>query len=862
MACVVFLVLAWCSATDALSAVAAPAARPAKPAAKPAPKPAQLFIANVDYQCSADELKAALEPVGVVSVDLFLDAAGLGRGLATATLRDGASLNDALAATVFVRSRELSIKPYASPVSSARRSASPRAIALNKLLADPETSAIAIVELFETRRGDFNDVNVATALYSFARRRGASRGASFDALVAAATEAAPRLEPRGLSNVVWAAAKLKVDDDALYDAVSRAAERKAPQFAAQALSNTAWAFATAERASPQLFESLARAAKRQLPTFKPQELSNMAWAFARVEFAGDEGDLFGGISVSALKALERFKPQEVANLVWAFSRLHFYDGELLRGVSNLCLTQDAFLGGCTSQNLANLLWAFATAGHADDALFQAVSTEASRRDVSKFTPQDHANICWSLAVFRIEDTAFLEAVAAKAVLEDFGPQALANTVWAFARCQVDRPDFFISVALRAAPQIQDFNPRELASTASAFAATAQNRGAGKRVEAHLDAAPTAEDVLFDAISAQVSARAATFGPQELTVTAAAFSRKRILAPKMYSAIAKAAVETIADFSAHELSTLARAFAVSGFEAVPLFEAVAFEAVGKIEEFTPRELSGLAWAFATAEISAPALFAAIAADSTPQRIASFDAKNIANTAWAAATAGVVAPVLFNTLAAAAVQRVGEFDAPALASTLWALAAAGAAARAMLFATVPRLSSLRAETEPTAASRESLAELHQLALYLRLEDLAQPGGESLAMPLGPQSLQFAQLSTAAVLADPKPPQDVLADVSAVLQDVGWDHVVHHVSADGLSLHLARPRALMAVEVLGPLHYLHDAQTPSGKVRFKKRLLERLGWRVAYVPAADWRKLDSQQARRLYLRRKLDALKKKAS
>ena len=84
--------------------------------------------------------------------------------------------------------------------------------------------------------------------------------------------------------------------------------------------------------------------------------------------------------------------------------------------------------------------ASATAGHAAPALLDAIATEAVRRALRDFNPQNLANTVWAFATAGHAAPALFDAIATEVVrgsLHDFTPQNLANTAWAFA--VADRP---------------------------------------------------------------------------------------------------------------------------------------------------------------------------------------------------------------------------------------------------------------------------------------------------------------------------------------------------------------------------------------------------------------------------------------
>merc|ERR1712166_1380615 len=119
-----------------------------------------------------------------------------------------------------------------------------------------------------------------------------------------------------------------------------------------------------------------------------------------------------------------------------------------------------------------------------------------------------------------------EALAVAAVLRvrRFGPQALSNTVWAFATANHEAPALFDAVAKAAVPRLGEFKPQELSNTAWAYA-TANHE------------APA----LFDAVAEAAVPQLGEFVPQELSNTAWAYATANHDAPALFDAVAKAAV---------------------------------------------------------------------------------------------------------------------------------------------------------------------------------------------------------------------------------------------------------------------------------------------------------------------------------
>eukprot|EP00442_Polarella_glacialis_P056560 CAMPEP_0115134356 /NCGR_PEP_ID=MMETSP0227-20121206/55043_1 /TAXON_ID=89957 /ORGANISM="Polarella glacialis, Strain CCMP 1383" /LENGTH=147 /DNA_ID=CAMNT_0002540811 /DNA_START=25 /DNA_END=465 /DNA_ORIENTATION=+ len=94
----------------------------------------------------------------------------------------------------------------------------------------------------------------------------------------------------------------------------------------------------------------------------------------------------------------------------------------------------------------------------------------------------------------------------------------------------------------------------------------------------------------------------------------AFGRVTVEDPKLFKAIAIAAVPRLRNFTTQNLSNMAWAFATLGLaEEVVLVEGVAQEARTKLREFNMQELSNVAWASATLNLKQPEVFKSISTE---------------------------------------------------------------------------------------------------------------------------------------------------------------------------------------------------------------------------------------------------------
>jgi hypothetical protein len=137
--------------------------------------------------------------------------------------------------------------------------------------------------------------------------------------------------PQGLSNTLWAIAKLAERgmevDAAAVRAVSEQAPRVAGQMNPQEVSNTLWAIAKLAERGMEVDVAAVRAVSKQAPRvagqIKPQHMSNTLWAIAKLAERGMEVDAAAvrAVSEQAPRVAGQMKPQHVSNTLWAWGKL-------------------------------------------------------------------------------------------------------------------------------------------------------------------------------------------------------------------------------------------------------------------------------------------------------------------------------------------------------------------------------------------------------------------------------------------------------------------------------------------------------------------------------------------------------------
>ena len=154
-----------------------------------------------------------------------------------------------------------------------------------------------------------------------------------------------------------------------------------------------------------------------------------------------------------------------------------------------------------------------------------------------------------------------------------------------------------------------------------------------------------------------------------------------------------------------------------------------------------------------------------------------------------------------------------------------------------------SSIATDLDDFNKTRKS--QLYLVSLYLQVQ------WPNLDSPLSASLVSFRSAYTSCA---PRPSR-FQHDVSAMLTQMGWDHIFKHETAEGFSLDLARPEVKLAVEVDGPTHFLKHSSSGkyvvNGATRFKARLLRSVGWTVAHIAFFDWSEKSELERRQLLLK-----------
>ena len=188
------------------------------------------------------------------------------------------------------------------------------------------------------------------------------------AVLGALQRAAPRLAPRQLALVLWAAGRLRLElDFGLWDALEAAA---LPQVAAMSGSEVplvAYACTRLRRLDSPLLDAVGRGALARPQALSPQGVALVMWAFACARHY--QGPLTSALVRSALGGLGRYGPAELANLLAALAGLKYHKRSLFAAAAVLVQRQ---AGTWPAKSLARVAAAYAAVGHLHWQMFEAI----------------------------------------------------------------------------------------------------------------------------------------------------------------------------------------------------------------------------------------------------------------------------------------------------------------------------------------------------------------------------------------------------------------------------------------------------------------------------------------------------------
>jgi hypothetical protein len=673
---------------------------------------------------------------------------------------------------------------------------------------------------------------------------------------------------------------------------ARSMSRRASEFKTQELSNTIWGLATlgfglkpladsgynnyvvlasqepdADRELMQAaVDAIVRAAVIQLRRFRSQELNNLAWALARLVDQNQKSEavdhVLKGIGMQLCDQKRKATSQDIGMVLWSLATLGFAGDDVYRGIATHVTRQQA--SGMKPQELSNTVWALATAD------VQVVDVDAF--DTSLVPPSqrpkvtDPATACFGIAAQQLMQRPY-----------DFKPQEIKDVLWSFSKVGIRHPSLFKSITEHLIGReddpsdngrgLDEFSPQGLGNTAWAFARQAQ---------------------LADEVSNRFKGSSAiSHSNGRLAVyTASYFDIGEVVLQRLFSAIAEA------DFRIHgqlsklkpqDLANTAWAFAVLGLRPTVFMEEAKSQTVARMSAyvrgernsmtyFKGQELANFLWTLATLNISPNGMLETVSlylqnvcydknGQLTTESVAKFlKRQELANMAWSCAVFGIYPPEMMRILY---MGLVGKDDDPDYMTQVFG--------------------------DSGLQTQEIMTLIYVQAAMDR--DGANDQGLTLPanFPEGWKNSSSKQSLTDTGLALSISTSKIQQAVSAAFSRIEFEHVDEHIISmqelaedygvnvpstpmEILSIDIANLADKIAIEVDGPAHFVNsidsvtdeggytkfingkleyqfgwkgDRQEINGPTALKQRLLKKLGWKTVALPFWEWYALNGDAA-----------------
>eukprot|EP00927_Polykrikos_kofoidii_P031259 TRINITY_DN26908_c0_g1_i1.p1 TRINITY_DN26908_c0_g1~~TRINITY_DN26908_c0_g1_i1.p1 ORF type:complete len:980 (+),score=206.02 TRINITY_DN26908_c0_g1_i1:74-3013(+) len=270
-----------------------------------------------------------------------------------------------------------------------------------------------------------------------------------------------RLEPRGLSMLAYAVARLpNWRDDALIRNVLDMSLKRMADFGPTDTAKLAWVMAKlniTERGD--LWVALSKqAAKKICTSGRFIDISMTAWSFAKAGTA--ERVLFGQLATAALECTD-LPPHTIANLLWAFAKSKNPHPALFEMLAKRACQDVAEFD---RQSVSNTVWAFATLDVCNEELFAVFGAHTVDSGLwRRFSPQMASNLLWAYAKVGVTIMPLFDAFAEFISLhaESFDTQNIANSAWAYANAQLPCKGVFDTLWARSRGRLDSFRLDEL-----------------------------------------------------------------------------------------------------------------------------------------------------------------------------------------------------------------------------------------------------------------------------------------------------------------------------------------------------------------------------------------------------------------
>uniref|UniRef100_A0A383VCV1 FAST kinase leucine-rich domain-containing protein n=1 Tax=Tetradesmus obliquus TaxID=3088 RepID=A0A383VCV1_TETOB len=357
-----------------------------------------------------------------------------------------------------------------------------------------------------------------------------------------------KLNPQGVSMVLWAAARiwehqehsalqqlwLSQQQGISQQQLPRASSPLQQQGAVAAVQGS-WTDTGAAAAGPPAgWMAAAEAAiRRQLHQYTPHSLSICLWAFAKLGHR--PADSF---TAKALKAVQgqlctaSCRPADLAVLLYSCAALHFRPCRQWMDVHGAALLQRA--RSLSMRETANVLWAMGRLGAApNDPDVLRLLMKQLYYGMQDANGRDLASSLWALAsIGHKPDKAWMGifGAQAEALVHEFTPQEIANLLWAYAKLGM-KPPHMLLVALWES--VGGSSSSSSAAASSSLSPTSSTFGAFSAASGTGAAAADGFGGGSSGSSGGVTARLSAFKPGELAMLLWALASLQVVPGKLW-----------------------------------------------------------------------------------------------------------------------------------------------------------------------------------------------------------------------------------------------------------------------------------------------------------------------------------------
>lgn len=342
----------------------------------------------------------------------------------------------------------------------------PYSIGLDLSIRELETwEAVAAIVERDLARFDVGNVVIAIAqmpkVSGLASFEHLVHHRSWRALQERAHQAVPRLEPRGLSMVAYAIARIPgFKDDVLVTKLLDASLKRIGAFGPTDVAKLAWVLAKLQikEDARDLWDALGKEASKKIcSSGRFLDISMTAWAFAKAGMA--ERVLFGQLATAAMECSE-LPPHTIANVVWAFAKTKMHNPPLFDFLAKRAVES---VRDFDRQSVSNIVWGFATLDVCHEELFAVFAEYTVDSGLWRtFSPQMASNLVWAYAKVNITIMPLFDALAEFIAThaDELDPQNISNCAWAYAMARLPSRNVFNTLTRRARGRLHTFRLEE------------------------------------------------------------------------------------------------------------------------------------------------------------------------------------------------------------------------------------------------------------------------------------------------------------------------------------------------------------------------------------------------------------------